>query len=399
MNWIISKIEILSLLSKWYFGAILGTGFLVYYLLEVVKQPVLVCSDGKFKNFLALHVPILQEKYWPTLWCFESRLQTALASLLRSIYPNVKYSREILELNDGGQVALDWLEDGCPANAPIVIILPGLTGDSQSQYVRCLSLSPNRVKLRTVVFNYRGLGGMSLKTPRTYNAANFEDLSEVVRHVKSLHPGIPVAATGISMGGLVLGNYLASQKMAAQKTLVAAMVISTPWNAFKAMDSLEKPVLNLLLNRYLTSGFFSFINRVKSSNMLQGPWTMEDLLKCKTVREFDSSYTAKQFGYKDVNDYYADASIHEKLHKIEVPILCLSARDDPFQPYEAIPVEEACKSKYVAIVITQYGGHIGFLEGILPVLHEEYMCRLFTQYFEGIFTSGSELLAEISKDR
>jgi abhydrolase domain-containing protein 1/3 len=60
---------------------------------------------------------------------------------------------------------------------------------------------------------------------------------------------------------LVLGNYLASQQALSEKTLVAAMVISTPWNAFKAMDSLEKPVLNLLLNRYLTSGFFSFINR------------------------------------------------------------------------------------------------------------------------------------------
>jgi predicted alpha/beta-fold hydrolase len=60
-------------------------------------------------------------------------------------------------------VALDWLEDGCPASAPVVIILPGLTGDSQSQYIRCLVLSANRMKLRIVVFNYRGLGGMSLK--------------------------------------------------------------------------------------------------------------------------------------------------------------------------------------------------------------------------------------------
>jgi predicted alpha/beta-fold hydrolase len=57
-------------------------------------------------------------------------------------------------------------------------------------------------------------------------------------------------------------------------------------------------------------------------------------LQCKTVREFDSSYTAKQFGYKDVNDYYANASMHDKLHKIEVPMLCLNAKDDPVQPYE-----------------------------------------------------------------
>jgi predicted alpha/beta-fold hydrolase len=46
--------------------------------------------------------------------------------------------------------------------------------------------------------------GCLLQTPRTYNAANFEDLSEVVRHVKSIHPGIPLAATGVSMGGYVI---------------------------------------------------------------------------------------------------------------------------------------------------------------------------------------------------
>ncbi|KDR20893.1 phospholipase ABHD3-like isoform X2 [Zootermopsis nevadensis] len=397
MNWITSPLDFLFNLSEWYVSAIIGTGFFTYYLLQVVKQPILVCSDGKFKDFLSLHLPILQEKYWPTLWCFESRLQTAFANVLRSLYPKVEYWRETLKLSDGGQLALDWLEEGCPTNAPIIIILPGLTGDSQSQYIRCLALSANRMKLRIVVLNYRGLGGMSLKTPRTYNAANFEDLSEAVRHVKILNPGIPVAAVGISMGGLVLGNYLASQQTLSEKTLVAAMVISTPWNVFKAMDSLEKPVLNLMLNRYLTSGFFSFINRVKHDDMLQGPWCMEDILKCKTVREFDSSYTAKQFGYKDVSDYYANASIHDKLHKIEVPMLCLSARDDPIQPYEGIPVEEASKSKYVAIVITQYGGHIGFLEGLFPARRDEYICRLFTQYFNGIFTSGSELLAAISK--
>jgi len=58
------------------------------------------------------------------------------------------------------------------------------------------------------------------------------------------------------------------------------------------------------------------------------------LLQSKTIREFDSSYTAKQFGYKDVESYYTDATIHDKLHKIEVPLLCLSAGDDPFQPLE-----------------------------------------------------------------
>jgi abhydrolase domain-containing protein 1/3 len=66
--------------------------------------------------------------------------------------------------------------------------------------------------------------------------------------------------------------------------------------------------------------------------------------------------------------------------------------------FTGIPVEEASKSKFVAIVITRFGGHIGFLEGILPVLREDYISRLFTQYLSGVFMYGSELLAEVSKD-
>jgi abhydrolase domain-containing protein 1/3 len=68
-----------------------------------------------------------------------------------------------LKLSDGGQVALDWLEDGCPAGSPVVIILPGLTGESQAEYVKCLVNTARRIKLRVVVFNNRGLGGISLK--------------------------------------------------------------------------------------------------------------------------------------------------------------------------------------------------------------------------------------------
>ncbi|KAJ9582949.1 hypothetical protein L9F63_022710, partial [Diploptera punctata] len=392
-------------------------------------QPVLACADGKFKDFLLAHLPILQEKYWPTLWCFESRLQTVFASLLRSrLLPNVKYRREILKLSDGGQVALDWFEDGCPHDAPVIIILPGLTGESQAEYVKCLVKAANSIKLRIVVFNNRGQGGISLMTSRTYCASKCDDLSEVVTHVKAINPGIPIAATGVSMGGqlsgllllllyyyfllllllllllyiyfrLILGNYLASQQPSAEKLLTAAMVISVPWNVFKGTESIEKPVLNLLLNRHLANGLCRNIERLKRDKVPQGPWNLEDVLKSKTIREFDSHYTTKQFGYKDVEDYYTDATIHDKLHKIQVPFLCLSAADDPFQPLEAIPVEEANNSKNVAIVITARGGHIGFLEGFLPFFQEQYMCRIFMQYFTGIFGPVSELYLHLQRKK
>lgn len=39
-------------------------------------------------------MPTLENKYWPTFWCVESRAQTVLASLLRSqSLPHVNYRR------------------------------------------------------------------------------------------------------------------------------------------------------------------------------------------------------------------------------------------------------------------------------------------------------------------
>jgi len=114
--------------------------------------------------------------------------------------------REILQLKDGGEVALDWLTAGCADDAPIIIILPGLTGESQAEYIKCLVTAGNQIGLRCVVFNNRGLGGIALKTPRLYCAANCEDLCEVMNYIQKQHPNVRKGATGISMGGLILGK-------------------------------------------------------------------------------------------------------------------------------------------------------------------------------------------------
>jgi abhydrolase domain-containing protein 1/3 len=111
-------------------------------------------------------------------------------------------------LKDGGEVALDFLVDGCDEKAPLVIILPGLTGGSQSEYIKTLVIAANKKGIKCCVFNNRGLAGMELKTPRLYCAANCEDLSEVINHVHANYPQCKsIGATGISMGGLILGKY------------------------------------------------------------------------------------------------------------------------------------------------------------------------------------------------
>lgn len=54
----------------------------------------------------------------------------------------------------------------------------------------------------------------------------------------------------------------------------------------------------------------------------------------------------------------------------------------------AIPVKEISETKNVAVVVTSRGGHIGFMEGMWPVKEEQYMGKLFSQFFTALFTTG-----------
>lgn len=240
--------------------------------------------------------------------------------------------REILTLNDGGEVALDWMDEGCASDAPIVLILPGLTGESQAEYIKCLVLAAQAIGLRTVVFNNRGLGGMPLKTRRLYCAANYDDLSEVIGHVRHAHPTVKLGATGISMGGLILGNYLAVHSEEARLALTASQIISVPWNVKAGCASIEKPYLNSLLGQHLARSLCTTLGRCEI--FADSEYDMAKIMQSKTIKEFDANFTSKHFGFDNVEHYYSVAPLHDKLHRISVPCLCLSAADDPFQPMD-----------------------------------------------------------------
>ena len=79
----------------------------------------------------------------------------------------------------------------------------GISGSSQSEYIKVLvNVATQEAKARCVVFNFRGRGGLGLKSPRTYCAANSDDLSEILDHLHHQYPGAPVVAVGISLGKL-----------------------------------------------------------------------------------------------------------------------------------------------------------------------------------------------------
>jgi abhydrolase domain-containing protein 1/3 len=76
---------------------------------------------------------------------------------------NYPFQREIVKLSDGGQTSIDWVS--CPkvdrvfnVKTPILVLLPGLTGDRYAEYVKIIIDEACKRKIKCVVLNHRGCG-------------------------------------------------------------------------------------------------------------------------------------------------------------------------------------------------------------------------------------------------
>ncbi|EDV22575.1 uncharacterized protein TRIADDRAFT_58949 [Trichoplax adhaerens] len=354
-----------------------------------VHRPKLICGQGKLRRFIEKRLKT--DYYYPTCWAPGGHLQTILRAVFQ-ILPPIHYTREILPTPDGGEIALDWIDDDRDTYRGLVVILPGLTGGSQSSYSQYLGYQAKLFGCRAVIYNNRGCGNSLLKTPKFACAAHTDDLHIVLQFMKKKYPDLPFIVAGVSLGGIILSNYLANEDIK-EKYVDIGFAASIAWDFHKSQASLETPFNRITYNRYLGKNLVKLAENnyeMFHKNRDQLPFNLDDVPNCTTIAEFDACVTVPLFGYKHISDYYSDASFAFKTHRVKTPIVFINAPNDPFSPENAIPVDDIAKNSNLALILTKTGGHIGFMEGLFPV-GSTYMDRLFGQFLEAYLDHSSDL--------
>jgi predicted alpha/beta-fold hydrolase len=75
---------------------------------------------------------------------------------------------------------------------------------------------------------------------------------------------------------------------------------------------------------------------------------------------------------------------------VKIPLLCISARDDPVVNPTIIPVDMPAQNPNVAVVVTERGGHLGFLEGWWPT-GMNWSDRLVVRFLQICITHDQEM--------
>lgn len=295
----------------------------------------------------------------PAPWLRSAHAQTMWSPLFRQRQlPQLDFQRVWLPTPDEDRVRLNVLP-GRPG-APTVILMHGLEGSMRSNYMLGQAARFARLRWTVVGFEFRSCSGEINRARRLYHSGETEDLAHVVRWALAQRHG-PLFLSGVSLSGNVLARWLGELGDEVPHRIMGAAAISLPYDLVRSGPTIDRAAGGLYVRRFLRT---LVPKALAKERQYPGCLDPRAVRAARTIEAFDTHATAPLHGFEDAWDYWAKVSCLEVLDRVRVPLLLLSARDDPFHPEESYPYDLVESSPYLFGEFPPRGGHVGFIEGV-----------------------------------
>ncbi|KAF2736691.1 AB-hydrolase YheT [Polyplosphaeria fusca] len=243
---------------------------------------------------------------------------------------------------------------------PMLIILPGLGGGSEEEYIQetCQSVT-EKGDWEVVVVISRACSRTILTSKLFYHAGSTWDLAQAVTWLTEMFPNRPLYALGFSLGANILANYVADE--AGKCLLQAAMTVSNPWDLEKSLDALQsswfgKETYLRALGTTLKRKALANAEQISANSGID----LDAVRRAKYLPDFDLAVQVPMWKFKSVRHYYQATSSAHRVASVAIPFLVVNALDDPISAGAAIPSNALATSAHAVLCTTKHGGHVGW---------------------------------------
>jgi hypothetical protein len=318
----------------------------------------------------AARPPFRVEAFVPRRFLRNGHLQTIAGNFLPRTNHLPAPAAELVEVSPASesQIATQilclchWQPAEVRAQRPTAILVHGLEGSADSQYVVGNADKLWRAGANVIRMNMRNCGGdnyeMARLSPTLYHSGLSGDVDAVMRHFLERERLESVALIGYSMGGNLVLKLAGDLGADAPRQLRSVVGVSPAIDLDLSATALHRPENRLYERRFLRNLLRRFRQKVRLFPRAFDPNRATGI---RSLREFDDRITALYSGFASAADYYYRAAAARVVDRIAVPALILHAADDPFVHLAPETVATIEANPQITFIETEHGGHCAFL--------------------------------------
>ncbi len=298
------------------------------------------------------------DTFVPRRWLRGGHVQTLASFLIQRRIHLPEPETRMIEVAPGVQVLCHCHWQANRTNALTIIVVHGLEGSSESQYMLGIADKALRAGMNVIRYNQRNCGGTDALAPVLYHSGLSNDIAAVAREVVARDGVSRLALVGFSMGGNLVLKLAGEWGEQPPPQFCAVAACCPALDLAASADELHTPT-----NRLYESYFLWALRRRmrQKARLFPGHFDLKRLKDLRSLREFDDKVTAYYCGFKGAVDYYDRASAAHVVGSISVPTLILYAANDPFILITPETRRKILANAHIKFVETEDGGHCAFI--------------------------------------
>jgi uncharacterized protein len=243
-------------------------------------------------------------------------------------------------------------------NALTIILVHGLEGSSDSQYMLGITARGLALGMNMVRMNQRNCGGRETESPTLYHSGRSQDIASVAGSLIKQDQVSRLALVGYSMGGNLVLKLAGEWGNRGPRQFRAVAAVCPTVNLAASADALHLPS-----NRLYEQYFLWKLNRRMraKTRLFPGVFDASRLRGIASLRDFDDRITAYYSGFTGADDYYDRAAAAHIVDRIAVPTFILHAANDPFVRILPETRRQILANPHITFLETKDGGHCSFL--------------------------------------